>query len=71
MTWIVRILALVGVVAIGLGVWMGPQLWSYKTAFDSFDDKAFETYKGMADRLVETGNAAEATVWKRPRWPRG
>lgn len=63
---ITRILALVGLVAIGLGLWMGPTLWGYKTAFDGFDDKAFETYKGMTDRLVETGNAAAATVWTVP-----
>jgi uncharacterized protein (DUF302 family) len=64
MTFIRNILAILGVVAIGITVWIGPQLWKYKTAFDGFDDKAFETYKGMADRLVETGNAAAATVWK-------
>jgi hypothetical protein len=39
-------------------------MWTYKTAFDSFDPKAFETYRRMADRLVETGNAAAATVWQ-------
>ena len=59
-----RILAVIGIVAIGLGVWIGPQLWHYKTAFDGFDDEAFATYKGMTDRLVETGNAAAATIWK-------
>ncbi|WP_457650832.1 DUF302 domain-containing protein [Profundibacter sp.] len=64
MTFIRNILALLGVVAIGLAVWLGPTLYKYKTAFDGFDDQAFDTYKGMMDRLVETGNGAAATVWK-------
>ena len=64
MGFIRNILALLGVVAIGLAVWLGPTLYKYKTAFDGFDDQAFDTYKGMMDRLVETGNGAAATVWK-------
>lgn len=63
MTALTRILALVGVLAIALAAWIGPDLWRYKQAFDTFDDKAFATYKGMFDRLVETGNAPAATVW--------
>lgn len=57
------IFTLIGVLAVALAIWKGPELYKYKTAFDSFDDQAFATYKGMADRLVETGNAAAATVW--------
>lgn len=64
MGFIRNILALLGVIAIGLAIWMGPSLMKYKTAFDSFDPQAFATYKKMADQLVETGNAAAATVWK-------
>jgi len=64
MKFIRGILALIGVLAIGLAIWIGPTLYKYKAAFDTFDDKAFETYKGMFDRLAETGNAAAATVWK-------
>ena len=63
MLFLTRILALVGLAAIALGVWIGPTLWNYKTAFDGFDDKAFATYKEMADQLVVSGNAAAATVW--------
>lgn len=58
------VFALIGVLAVALAVWKGPMLYKYKTAFDSFDEQAFVTYKGMFDRLVETGNAAAATVWK-------
>lgn len=35
-------------------------------AFKSFDDKALETYTQLATNILETGNAAEATVWKTP-----
>ena len=63
MTALTRILALVGILAIALAAWIGPDLWRYKQAFDNFDDKAFPTYKAMFDRLVETGNSAAATVW--------
>ncbi len=64
MKFITGIFALIGVLAVALAIWKGPQLYKYKVAFDGFDEQAFETYKGMADRLVETGNAAAATVWK-------
>ena len=63
MGFIRNLLALLGLVLIGLGIWLGPTLYKYKAAFDGFDDKAFSTYKGMMDRLSETGNAAAATVW--------
>ena len=59
-----NILALIGLATVALAIWRGPALWNYATAFQHFDGKAFETYQGMADRLVETGNAAEATVWR-------
>ncbi len=64
MTFIRNILALLGVVAVGLAIWLGPTLYKYKVAFDGFDDQAFDTYKGMMDQLAETGNGAAATVWK-------
>jgi len=64
MRLITGLLALIGVAALALAIWIGPTLYKYKVAFDGFDAQAFATYKGMADRLVETGNAAAATVWK-------
>lgn len=64
MTLVRNILALLGVVAVGLAIWLGPMLYKYKSAFDSFDDQALATYMNMGDQLVETGNAAAATVWK-------
>ncbi len=32
--------------------------------FNNFDEKALETYTKLATDILETGNAAEATVWK-------
>jgi len=64
MKFITGIFALIGVVAVGMMVWKGPMLYKYKVAFDGFDEQAFDTYKGMFDRLIESGNAAAATVWK-------
>ncbi|MCF6232532.1 MAG: DUF302 domain-containing protein [Rhodobacteraceae bacterium] len=64
MKFITGIFALIGVLAVGMMVWKGPTLYKYKVAFDGFDEQAFDTYKGMFDRLIESGNAAAATVWK-------
>lgn len=66
MTALTRILALIGALTIAGLVWIGPELWKYKQAFDSFDDKAVATYRAMGDRLIATGNAAAATVWAVP-----
>lgn len=59
-----NILAIIGVIAIAGAAWYGPIGWKYYSAFKSFDPKAREVYKAMFDRLIETGNAADATVWK-------
>ena len=64
MGFIRNILTIIGLVAIALAVWAGPTLWKYKTAFDGFDPKAFGVYQKMGDQLVDSGNAAAATVWK-------
>ena len=49
-----NILAIIGVLSIGVLLWIGPTMYKYKTAFDSFDPKAFDVYKDVGDRLVET-----------------
>ena len=64
MGYLRNFLALIGVAAIAAAVYFGPGLWKYKAAFDRFDPKAWEVYQGMADRLVESGNSAAATVWR-------
>lgn len=58
-----NILMLIGVLAIGVAVWVGPTVYKYKVAFDGFDEKAAGLYMDLGDRLVETGSAVAATVW--------
>lgn len=58
MRFITGLLALVGlaaIIAVGFAAW----------TFREFDPKAAGVYWNMAQRLAETGNAVEATVWKR------
>lgn len=59
-----NLLALIGLIAIVGVIWAAVKLQPYYAAFQSFDDKAMATYQEMAQALVETGNAADATVWK-------
>ncbi|MCP5372926.1 MAG: DUF302 domain-containing protein [Hyphomicrobiales bacterium] len=64
MSLIRNLLAIIGLLAvIGVG-YAAVKLAPYQAAFDSFDEKALDTYVEMAKGVVETGNAAEATVWK-------
>lgn len=58
MRFIWNLLAIFGFVAlVGIG------LFAFK--FSAFDEGAGRTYYNMTKKLMETGNAAEATVWKR------
>ena len=59
-----NVLALVGLLAIVVAVWAAIKIQPYYSAFQGFDDKAMVTYQAMATKLIESGNAAEATVWK-------
>ena len=65
MNLIRNIFAIIGLLSIIGMVYIAIQLQPYYSAFQSFDSKAMDTYKEMADVLAETGNAAEATIWKR------
>jgi len=53
-----NLLAVFGFVALIFVGWL-----AFK--FASFDSGAARTYYAMTSKLLETGNAAEATVWKR------
>ena len=61
-----NLLALLGLVIvagiIALGVQQGSSIMNLK----NFDPQAPKVYAEMAKTLIETGNAAEATVWKVP-----
>ena len=56
--------AIVGVLSIAVFLWAIYALEPAYHRFNSFDDKAFDTYKSLVENILETGNAAEATVWK-------
>jgi hypothetical protein len=60
-----NILALIGLLAIIAIVLVGMKLTPYYSAFQSFDDEAVQTYEQMAVKLLKTGNAVDATTWKR------
>jgi len=59
-----NLLALIGLIAVILAALAIPTMYSMSSQFNGFDAKAMETYKNMMDKLIETGSAAEATVWK-------
>ncbi|MCK4742584.1 MAG: DUF302 domain-containing protein [Sulfuriflexus sp.] len=61
-----RLFTLIGfvvvVVTLGSGVYFQKEI----RAVQQFDEKAAEVYLNMAAIILETGNAAEATVWRVP-----
>ena len=59
-----NILAIVGVLAIVAAGVLYPKISAYKARFAEFDPNAGDVYMDMMGKLMETGNAAEATVWK-------
>ena len=61
-----NLLALIGLLLVAGFIYMATQMGVNIANLRSFDDKAPEVYLEMAKKLVETGNAAEATVWKVP-----
>ncbi|VAW97532.1 hypothetical protein MNBD_GAMMA21-1694 [hydrothermal vent metagenome] len=65
MKWLWNIFAIVGVAAIGAMIWGSIQLYPSYRAFQEFDDKALDTYIDMGKKLLASGNAAEATIWRR------
>ena len=61
-----NLLALLGLVIVAGIVVLGVQQGSSIMNLKDFDPKSAEVYMNMAKTLIETGNAAEATVWKVP-----
>ncbi len=56
--------AVIGVLTIAAILWAIYLIEPAYHRFNSFDDKAFDTYKSLFENILKTGNAAEATVWK-------
>lgn len=61
-----NLFALVGVAAVVVAIYATVKVAPMMQAFDEFDEKAIDVYSDMVVTLMETGNAAEATVWKIP-----
>ncbi len=61
-----NLFALIGVVAVVFAIFAAVKMAPMMKTFDTFDEKALDVYMSMMDKIVETGNAAEATVWKIP-----
>ena len=60
-----NLLALIGVGAIAVVIWGAIEMMPYYKSFQAFDDKALDTYIDMGKKLLASGNAAEATIWRR------
>lgn len=61
-----NLFALVGVAAVVLAVYAAVKMQPMMEAMEKFDPQAMDVYSEMAEKLVATGNSAEATVWKVP-----
>lgn len=59
-----NLFALVGVAVFVVCIYAAVRFEPMVKAFQSFDAKALDVYGEMMGKLLETGNAAEATVWK-------
>jgi uncharacterized protein (DUF302 family) len=59
-----NLFALVGVVAVAGVIYASIQSASMMKALEEFDEKAVDVYIEMMEMVLETGNAAEAMVWK-------
>lgn len=59
-----NILSLIGVITLVVGIGGYAKLAPMLAQLDQFDDRAIATYGEMMTKLLETGDPAEATVWK-------
>jgi len=61
-----NLLSLIGLIAVVLLIYAAIKITPMMQAFDEFDENAMSVYSDMVTILMQTGNAAEATVWKIP-----
>lgn len=66
MSLIRNLLALIGIIAIASGIFFYGKIAPEVAAFKQLDPGARNVYLSMWDKLKETGNSAEASVWKFP-----
>ena len=61
-----NIFAVIGLVVAVAAVFVSIKMAPMMQTFNTFDEKAMDVYGEMMTSLLETGNAAEAMVWKVP-----
>jgi len=61
-----NLFALVGFIAVVIAIYAAVKISPVMQTFESFDEKAIDVYSDMMSSVLETGNAAEAMVWKIP-----
>jgi len=61
-----RLFALIGFVVVVMAIISGLYFQKEIKAMQQFDEKAADVYMKMMSTILETGNAAEATVWRVP-----
>lgn len=61
-----NLFALVGLAAVIIAIYAAIQIAPMMQAFDELDEGAFGVYSEMMSKVLETGNSAEAMVWKVP-----
>jgi uncharacterized protein (DUF302 family) len=59
-----NLFALVGFLVIVVAIYAAVKIAPMKQTFDTFDEGAFDVYSEMITKVLETGNSAEAMVWK-------
>jgi len=59
-----NILAVIGLAALIASGVLSVKALPYLSRFEDFDKRAFSVYWEMFEKLLETGNAADASVWK-------
>jgi len=61
-----NLFALLGFVVVAVVIYGAIKMAPMMQTFESFDEKAMDVYSEMMEKVLETGNAAEAMVWKVP-----
>lgn len=61
-----NLLALIGLVSLAAAILCYQRFAPFISTLAEFDVKASSTYAAMATRIMETGSAVDATVWKVP-----
>jgi uncharacterized protein (DUF302 family) len=61
-----NLFALLGFITAVVCIFAAVKVAPVKQTFEAFDENAVSVYADMANKLVETGTMADATVWKVP-----